>query len=186
MNTNVNLALSLLFCIAFGSFLCSTPPISAQEKAAASAQKPLIRFFNPPMLSQPTRYNHVAEVRSDARFVFFSGQVSQDASGAPVGKGDIRAQTRQVFMNVQAALQAIGGDWSNVVKITSFVVGSENIDAFREVRQEMLKSVNPLPASTAVVVQKLFGEDWLVEVEIIAAFPTTPQKQATAKSVRTK
>ncbi len=156
------------------ALFCLTIPAFAQEKPSASDTKPLIRHFNPPALSQPTRYSHVAEVRSDARFVFFSGQVSQDASGAAVGKGDIRAQTRQVFANVQAALQAVGGDWSNVVKITSYIVGAENIEPFREVREEMLKNVNPRPASTAVVVQKLFGEEWLVEMEAVVALPTKP------------
>ena len=165
MKTLPILAFTLFYLIA---------PAFAQEKPSMPETKPLIRHFNPPTLSQPTRYSHVAEVRSDARFVYFSGQVAQDASGAVVGKGDIRAQTRQVFANVQAALQAVGGDWSNVVKITSYIVGAENIEAFREVREEMLKNVNPRPASTAVVVQKLFGDEWLVEMEAVVALPTKP------------
>lgn len=142
----------------------------SQEKKAA---KPLVRFSNPPALSQPTRYSHVAEVLG-GRLVFISGQIAEDAKGNVIGKGDIRAQTRQVMMNLKAALEAVGGDWSNVVKMNTYLTDSSNIQAFREVREEVLANVKPRPASTAIVMTKLFGNDYLVEIDAVAVVPETP------------
>ena len=130
----------------------------------------LVRFSNPASMSQPTRYSHVAEVRG-GRLVFFSGQISDDAKGTVVGKGDIRAQTRQVFANLKSALESVGADWSNIVKMNTYLTDAANIPAFREIREEVLANVQPRPASTAVIVSKLFGEDWLLEIEAVAVIP---------------
>ncbi len=135
----------------------------------------LVRFSNPATMSQPTAYSHVAEVRG-GRLIFLSGQVSQDTKGNVVGKGDIRAQTRQVFANLKAALEAVGADWSNVVKMNTYLTDAANIAAFREIREEILASVKPRPASTAVVVSKLFGDDWLLEVEAVVVVPDVAPK----------
>lgn len=142
----------------------------AQEKT-----NNLVRFSNPSTMSQPTAYSHIAEVRS-GRLVFLSGQVSQDAKGNVVGKGDIRAQTRQVFANLKAGLEAVGADWSNIVKMNTYITDAANITAFREVREEVLASVKPRPASTAVVVSKLFGDDWLLEIEVVVVVPDETTK----------
>jgi enamine deaminase RidA (YjgF/YER057c/UK114 family) len=145
--------------------------------SAAAQERPndLVRFSNPATMSQPTAYSHIAEVRG-GRMIFLSGQVSQDTKGNVVGKGDIRAQTRQVYANLKAALEAVGGDWSNVVKMTTYLTDAANIAPFREVREEVLANVKPRPASTAVVVSKLFGEEWLLEIEAVAVIPDKPQK----------
>ncbi len=142
----------------------------AQEKPSD-----LVRFSNPATMSQPTAYSHIAEVRG-GRMIFLSGQVSQDTKGNVIGKGDIRAQTRQVYANLKAALEAVGADWSNVVKMTTYLTDAANIAPFREVREEVLANVKPRPASTAVVVSKLFGEEWLLEIEAVAVVPDKPQK----------
>jgi enamine deaminase RidA (YjgF/YER057c/UK114 family) len=143
-------------------------PLSAQEKT-----NDLVRLSNPPTLSQPTAYSHIAEVHG-GRLVYLSGQVSQDAQGNVIGKGDIRAQTRQVFANLKAALEAVGADWSNIVKMNTYLTDAANITAFREVREEILANVKPRPASTAVVVSKLFGEEWLLEIEAVVVIPEKP------------
>lgn len=161
--TNSN-TLKIALFLAFWAVI----PVAAQEKT-----NDLVRFTNPPTLSQPTAYSHVAEVRG-GRLVYLSGQVSQDAQGKVVGKGDIRAQTRQVFANLKAALEAVGADWSNVVKMNTYLTDAANIAAFREVREEILANLKPRPASTAVVVSKLFGEEWLLEIEAVVVIPEKP------------
>lgn len=167
-----NIALNAL------SFLVCTSSATAQENP-----NPLVRFSNPPALSQPTRYSQVTEVLG-GRLVFISGQVSEDAKGNVVGKGDIRAQTRQVMTNLRAALESVGADWSNVVKMNTYLTDTANIQGFREVREEMLVNVKPRPASTAIVMTKLFGNDWLLEIEAVAVVPETkplPTKKSKKK-----
>jgi enamine deaminase RidA (YjgF/YER057c/UK114 family) len=51
----------------------------------------------------PTGYTHVVEVTA-GRPIYIAGQVALNPAGVLVGPGDVRAQTRQVFDNLQAAL----------------------------------------------------------------------------------
>jgi enamine deaminase RidA (YjgF/YER057c/UK114 family) len=72
---------------------------------ASSARPPAgARFINPETLHPPFRYSHVVEVTA-GRPVYIAGQVALDPTGALVGADDIRAQTRQVFDNLRAALE---------------------------------------------------------------------------------
>jgi enamine deaminase RidA (YjgF/YER057c/UK114 family) len=72
---------------------------------ASSARPPAgARFINPETLHPPFGYSHVVEVTA-GRPVYIAGQVALDPTGALVGPDDIRAQTRQVFDNLRAALE---------------------------------------------------------------------------------
>ena len=50
-----------------------------------------------------------------------SGQVPVDDSGALIGKGDIEAQTRKVFGNIQALCEAAGGSLDNIVFLNIYL-----------------------------------------------------------------
>jgi enamine deaminase RidA (YjgF/YER057c/UK114 family) len=123
-------------------------------------------FINPETMHRPTGYTHVVEVTA-GRPVYIAGQVALDPTGALVGPGDIRAQTRQVFDNLRAALQAVGASFDQVVKLNYYLVDAAQLPVVREVRDEYL---NPrqLPASTAVEVRRLFRDDILIEIEAVA------------------
>ena len=106
------------------------------------------RFINPPTMHQPTGYTHVVEV-TEGRPIYIAGQVALDPTGALVGPGDIRAQTRQVFQNLQAALQAVGVGFEQVVKLNYYLVDATQLPVVREVRDEFLNTHQP-PASTGL------------------------------------
>lgn len=89
-----------------------------------------------------------------------------DAQGNLVGKGDVRAQLKQIFENIKALLEARGATLDQVVKLTTFLTDADFYPIFNEVRRESLKEV--YPASTAVIVKGLVNKDWLAEVEAIA------------------
>ena len=127
---------------------------------------PIVSRINPETIHRPTGYSHVAEVRA-GRPVYIAGQVALDPTGSLVGPGDMRAQARQVFENLQAALQAVGAGFDQVVKLNYYLVDASQLPVVREVRDEY---VNPrqLPASTAVEVRRLFRDDLLIEVEAVA------------------
>ena len=119
----------------------------------------------------PTKfYSHAVTAESAKKTIYVAGQVSWDAGGNVVGKGDMRAQSEQVFKNVTAALKAAGAGWGDVVKMNGYMVGinAERVGAYREVRQRFLKE-GALPASTLVGVEALVHPDLLLEVEVIAA-----------------
>lgn len=137
----------------------------------AAPKGPAVRFVHPPGLAKSPRYSHVAEV-TRGRLILISGQVAQDSNGNIVGAGDMAAQTRQVFENLNTALKAAGASWKDVVKLTSFIVDvSKNIEAYREVRQEYLRGIATPPTSTTVGVPALVRGDYLLEVEAIAVLP---------------
>ena len=128
-----------------------------------------VRFLNPPTLSKPPGYTHVVEVTS-GKMIFLSGQVALDVDGNLVGKGDLAAQTRQIFENIQNALNAVGADCTNIVKFTYFTTDFSGLYALRDIRDEYINTDNP-PTSTAVQVSRLFREDILIEIEAIAVVP---------------
>jgi enamine deaminase RidA (YjgF/YER057c/UK114 family) len=128
------------------------------------------QYVNPKDLNTPRFYTHAVSVEGAGKLVYVSGQVSWDASGNVVGKGDMRAQSEQVFKNVTAALKAAGAGWDDVIKMNGYMVGmdAERVGAYREVRQRFLKE-GALPASTLVGVEALVHPDLLLEVEVVAA-----------------
>jgi reactive intermediate/imine deaminase len=99
--------------------------------------------------------------------LFLSGQVAVDTDGNIVGKGDLKAQTRQVFENIKTILQQAGATFDDVVKMTTyFTVDIRNYEDYFSVRREYFANHNP--ASTGVQVAALAFEDLLLEVEVIA------------------
>jgi enamine deaminase RidA (YjgF/YER057c/UK114 family) len=126
-------------------------------------------FLNPETIHRPTGYTHVVEVTA-GRPVYIAGQVALDPAGALVGPGDIRAQARQVFDNLQAALRAVGAGFEQVVKLNFYLVDATQLPAVREVRDQYVNTARP-PASTAVEVRRLVREDLLIEVEAVAVIP---------------
>lgn len=142
--------------------------LAALGSVPASASEIPIKRVNPPGILTPRGYTHVVSV-SGGRTVYISGQISANAKGEVVGKGDIKAQTTQVFENLKVALAAAGAGPKDVVKINMFVVNlkAEDLPAVREIRNAFFANLEP-PASTLVGVTALAGPDWLLEIEAIA------------------
>lgn len=126
------------------------------------------RFSSPDGLPPTVGYSHVAAVPASARLIFVSGQIAADARGTIVGPGDIEAQTRQVFRNLERALAAEGAAWADVVKLTFFVTDTEQLATVRSVRDEFVDTAAP-PASSLVKVAGLVHPDLLIEVDAVAA-----------------
>ncbi len=112
-------------------------------------------------------YSHAVKVKA-AHLLFIKGTTARDRDGNIVGKGNIKAQTRQIFENMKIILEAAGGTFDNIVKMTLFVTDINNqFKEVHEVRAEFFKK--DYPASTMVQVSRLASEDLLIEIEAIAA-----------------
>src|SRR5260370_37712893 len=131
---------------------------------------PSIARINPPELGTPPGYSQVVEI-SAGRMIFIAGQTALDRDGQVVGKGDFAKQAAQVFDNLAIALRATGCTAANLVKLTVFVTDMDNLLAYREARNRFFASVTPpaAPAVTLVEVSRLYGPDFLIEIEAIAA-----------------
>jgi enamine deaminase RidA (YjgF/YER057c/UK114 family) len=129
-----------------------------------------IRRLNPPNLGPPPGYSQVVEVQA-SRIVFIAGQTALDREGALVGKNDFAAQADQVFRNLAVALEAVGCTAANLVKLTVFLRDMDNLGAYREARNRFCATVSPpaAPAVTLIEVSKLYGPEFLIEIEAVAA-----------------
>jgi enamine deaminase RidA (YjgF/YER057c/UK114 family) len=129
-----------------------------------------IRRLNPPELGAPPGYSQVVDVRA-SRIIFIAGQTALDRDGTLVGKDNFSAQADQVFRNLSAALQSVGCTASNLVKLTVFIRDMDQLSTYREARNRFFATVIPpaAPAVTLVEVSKLYGPDFLIEIEAIAA-----------------
>jgi 2-iminobutanoate/2-iminopropanoate deaminase len=109
-------------------------------------------------------YSHVVVVEGQ-RMIFVAGQLARDAHGNVVGKGDMRAQLRQVGENITAALAAAGATLNDIVKTTTYVTDIDEFFRHVDVRMEYFGA---LPTSTTVEVRRLADPDCLVEIEVLA------------------
>ena len=131
-----------------------------------------IKIYNPDELGPPMgQYTHVTRVKA-SEFLFIAGMLSGDSAGNIIGAGDFDAQTRQVFMNVDAALRSAGATWKNVVQFTTYLVHSQDIAKFMDFRLREFPKMFPdgiYPPNTMLIVDRLVQEPFLVEVQTIAA-----------------
>ncbi len=120
----------------------------------------------PETMPKSVGYSQVATV-TDGTMVFVAGQVALDRSGNVVGRNDFGAQVQQVFENLKAAVEAAGGDFNGVIKLSSYFLDLSQLGKFREVRDKYVNLENP-PVSTAIQVPGLFRPEFLVEIEAVA------------------
>jgi enamine deaminase RidA (YjgF/YER057c/UK114 family) len=126
-------------------------------------------FASPDDLSSPPGYSHVVTIPA-GRLVWTAGQIAMDGDGTVVAVGEWEGQARRVFENLTRALEAAGAGWSDVVKLTYFVVDVAGLTAIRAVRDEFVDRGRP-PTSTLVQVAGLAYPDLLLEVEAVAWLP---------------
>src|SRR5437870_7734597 len=110
-------------------------------------------------------YSHVVVVEG-RKTIFVAGQLARDRNGNAVGRGDMRAQIRQVGENIKAALTAAGASLGDIVKTNTYVTDMDEYFRHVDVRMEYFGPA--LPTSTTVEVRRLAHPDFLVEVEVVA------------------
>jgi 2-iminobutanoate/2-iminopropanoate deaminase len=113
--------------------------------------------------------SHYTDAVHAGGFLHVSGIVAVDGAGRLVGGDDVVAQTRQVFENMRAVLEAAGCGFEDVVKVTIFLTDVDDRAQINPVRIEVFGDVRP--ASTLVEVPRLAVEGAKVEIECVALVP---------------
>jgi|SRR6185369_3290755 len=122
--------------------------------------------IQPKTLSDPRpRYTQAIET-TGGKLLFIAGQTASDKEGNVVGKGDIKAQTQQVFANIKAVLEEAGATLDNLVMTTTYIVDRKYREGYNEVRMQQYKGQTP--TSTLVIVSGLANPDYLIEINGIA------------------
>lgn len=125
--------------------------------------------FNAPGVVKPFGIFSGAAWQPEGKVLHISGQVAQDVDGVTVGQGDITAQTRQVLNNIDKILASVGGQMSDIVKVTVFITDMSMLEEIHRVRSEFFTP--PYPASSLVQVVGLVDPDLLIEIEAVAVIP---------------
>ena len=112
-------------------------------------------------------YSPGIEVSSRSRFVFVSGQLGIDSDG--MIPPDAAGQAQVAFDNIKAILGEAGMTLKDVVKLNAYVTGRQHMRGYMDVRNELFEE--PYPASTLMIVGGFTREEFVVEIEAIAASP---------------
>lgn len=112
-------------------------------------------------------YSPGIEVNSRSRFVFTSGQLGIDRDGAI--PPDAAGQSQVAFANIAAILAEAGLGLKDVVRLNAYVSGREHMRGYMDVRNGLFEE--PYPASTLMIVSGFTREEFVVEIEAIAAAP---------------
>jgi enamine deaminase RidA (YjgF/YER057c/UK114 family) len=123
-----------------------------------------IRIYNVDALGKPLgQYSHVTRVKA-SEHLFIAGMLAPGES--------FDAQCTGVFAQIEKALQSVGAGWGNVVQFTTYLVHSQDIARFMQWRLREFPRMFPsasYPPNTLLIVDRLVQEQFLVEVQTIAA-----------------
>jgi enamine deaminase RidA (YjgF/YER057c/UK114 family) len=125
---------------------------------------PELKIYNVDALGKPLgQYSHVTRVKA-SEYLFIAGML------APGETFD--AQCTGVFAQIEKALQSAGAGWGNVVQFTTYLVHSQDIPRFMQFRLREFPRMFPngaFPPNTLLMVDRLVQEQFLVEVQTVAA-----------------
>ena len=123
-----------------------------------------IRITNPDALGVPLgQYSHVARVKA-AETLYIAGMLAPGE--------DFDTQCSGVFRSIAAALASAGAGWGNVAQFTTYLVHAQDIPRFMAWRLREFPQMFPdgkYPPNTLLIVNRLVQEQFLVEVQTIAA-----------------
>ena len=114
-----------------------------------------------PELPTPGQFSHVVK---KGNMVFISGQTANPE--AEDGNLDPMAQAERVFGYIRSAVEAAGGDMSDIVKLTIYLTDLSQFPSILEWRPRFFDQ--PYPAATCVVVDSMVRRELIMEIEAIA------------------
>jgi enamine deaminase RidA (YjgF/YER057c/UK114 family) len=124
-----------------------------------------IKILNVDALGKPLgQYSHLARVRGAAETLYVAGMLSAGE--------DFDAQCSGVFRQIEIALKSAGAGWSNVAQFTTYLVHSQDIAKFMAWRLREFPKLfldGKYPPNTLLIIDRLVGEQYLIEVQAVAA-----------------
>lgn len=109
-------------------------------------------------------YVHAMEVRSPSRFLFVAGTMGLDPSGNP--GATLAEQLELVWQNIRTILASADMTVANIVRLTSYLRDASYAEANAAAR---IAALGGRPVPTTAIVTQTLADDWLVEIEVIAA-----------------
>jgi 2-iminobutanoate/2-iminopropanoate deaminase len=120
---------------------------------------------NPDSIGRPLgAYAHGIEIPGGQRLLYISGQLGYAPDGTL--PSTFEGQADRAWQNIREILKSAGMNFSDIVKIGTFVVRPDDYEKARVVRARYLGDHRP--ASTTVVTSGLGDPKHLIEVEAVA------------------
>lgn len=141
------------------------------REAESTHVKGQVQYINPNGLHKNPAFTNVVTVTGPAKTIYIGGQDAVDTSGAIVGKGDLKAQSEQIFKNIQVALAAVGAQLEHVVKWNLYVVQGQSLQEGFEAFQRVWGDRPNPPVISFMFVAGLAHPDFLAELDAIAVVP---------------
>jgi len=124
-----------------------------------------IKVGNVEALGKPLgQYSHMTRVRNVQETLYIAGMLAPG--------DDFDAQCTGVFRLIETALKSAGAGWGNVAQFTTYLVHSQDIPKFMAWRLREFPKMFPdgkYPPNTLLIIDRLVGEQYLIEVQTIAA-----------------
>jgi len=109
-------------------------------------------------------YLHAVEVSRFERLVHVAGTMGLAPDGTP---GDsLDRQLQLIWSNIRTILAAADMTIDHVVRVTSYLTDRAQVQANQDAR---LKALGGRAVPTTAIVVTTLSDDWLVEIEVIAA-----------------
>lgn len=109
-------------------------------------------------------YIHALEVRHPSRLLFVSGTMGLDQQG--MAAADLEGQLELIWSNLRAILTSADMTVDNIVRLTSYLSDGAFVEANQNAR---LRALGGRAVPTTAIIVETLRDDWLVEIEIIAA-----------------
>lgn len=107
---------------------------------------------------------HAVEIRSPGRLLFVSGTMGLSPRGVP--GATLEEQLDLVWSNISRILGSAAMGLDDVIRVTSYLRDESYAEANAAVR---VAALGGRAVATRAVVVRTLQEDWLVEIEVIAA-----------------
>lgn len=125
----------------------------------------MTEFRNPANIAPPVgAYSHSVRTNGSGQWLYVAGQIGVDAQGA-LASG-VQNQADAGWKNLMAVLADAGMGVEHLVKITTYLLDSQDLPAANAVRKQYLGDLRP--AATLVVAKALAKPEWLFEIEAVA------------------
>ena len=108
-------------------------------------------------------FSHVARVKG-GETLYIAGMVAPGET--------FEAQCAATYAQIEQTLKSAGGGWRNVVQFTTFIVHSQDIAKFHKWREQNYPKMfadGKYPPNTLLVIDRLVQEQFLIEIQTIAA-----------------
>ncbi|MBY4632502.1 RidA family protein [Rhizobium croatiense] len=109
-------------------------------------------------------YIHALEVRHPARLLFVSGTMGLDERG--MAADGLEGQLDLIWSNLSTILASADMTVDNIVRLTSYLRDGAFVEANQNAR---LRALGGRAVPTTAIIVETLRDDWLVEIEIVAA-----------------